>query len=336
MSQQKGAIELERAVASIRVGNRHRTDLGDIDALAASIKRDGLLQPITVTPDGFLVCGARRLAAIKQLGWKTVNVWVRSGLSDRLGQLLAEQDDNVLHKPLSPLESAALYRELKALLSQDAARRQEATRFNSQHRTGSDGDGNSPSPSVGALGTTREQAAAMVPGGVSYSTFDKIGYLEKISADPAQPEELRARAQAELDRVESGGSVNPGYKRIRSEADEQWTKRQTELERLAQEALARARADLKGKRKKRTPGSRRASDGQVIQLPVRAFVLTWNELTDWWEKYDLDQLAVELTDAQVEAFHAVLKGSNAFADRLDAAREQSHAQDERRSHLRAL
>lgn len=156
MSRKDGVIELERSVASIRVGNRHRTDLGDIDALAASIRRDGLLQPITVTPDGVLVCGARRLAAIKQLGWKTVNVWVRSGLSDRLGQLLAEQDDNVLHKPLTPLEAAALYRELKALLAEDAARRQEATRFSSARQPGDDDGAQLPSPALGPVGRTRE------------------------------------------------------------------------------------------------------------------------------------------------------------------------------------
>ena len=112
MSFDPGHIELEWTVESIRVGRRHRTELGDIDELAASIERDGLLQPITVTPDGVLVCGARRLAAIKRLGEKKVNVWVRSGLSDRLGQLLAEQDDNMLHKPLTQREAAALYREL--------------------------------------------------------------------------------------------------------------------------------------------------------------------------------------------------------------------------------
>ena len=111
MSAPAGFIELERTVASIRVGRRHRTELGDIDELAASIERDGLLQPITITPDGVLVCGARRLAAITRLGWKKVNVWVRSGISDRLGHLLAEQDDNALHKPLTQTEAAALYRE---------------------------------------------------------------------------------------------------------------------------------------------------------------------------------------------------------------------------------
>ena len=105
----EGRIELERAVDSIVVGARHRHDHGDLIPLVESIRRHGLLQPITVTLDGHLICGARRLAAIKLLGIKTVNVWVRSGVSDRLGQLLAEQDDNQLHKPLTQLEAAALY-----------------------------------------------------------------------------------------------------------------------------------------------------------------------------------------------------------------------------------
>ena len=63
-----GHIELERAVESIWSGRRHREDYGDIDALVESITRDGLLQPITITPDGMLICGARRLAAIRRLG----------------------------------------------------------------------------------------------------------------------------------------------------------------------------------------------------------------------------------------------------------------------------
>ncbi|GAA2516796.1 ParB N-terminal domain-containing protein [Rarobacter incanus] len=249
MSGKKGAIELERAVSSIQVGRRHRTDLGDLEPLVASIKREGLLQPITVTPDGLLVCGARRLAAIKQLGWKTVNVWVRSGISDRLGQLLAEQDDNVLHKPLTLLEAAALYRELKEVLAQDAAQRQALTRFSSDHQPGIIGDAHLASPSHGTLGSARKQAAAMVPGGISYTTFDKIGYLERVAADTVQPDKLRTRAQTELDRINVGGAVDPGYSRIRADVDAQWRERQEELERLAREALERVRDTSRRKRK---------------------------------------------------------------------------------------
>ena len=144
---QIGSIQLDRTVESILVGTRHRADLGDIDALAASIGRDGLLQPLTITIDGVLVCGARRLAAIKKLGWRTVNVWVRSGLSDRLGQLLAEQDDNMLHKPYTQLEAAGLYREIKQVMAEDAARRKAATQFSSENQPGNDGPANFAGPS---------------------------------------------------------------------------------------------------------------------------------------------------------------------------------------------
>lgn len=129
MAASTGHIELERTIDSIVVGSRHRVELGDIDALAASIERDGLLQPPTVTPEGVLVCGARRIAALRKLGYKKVNVFVRSGISDRLQRLMAEQADNVLHKPFTQTEAAALYRELKTLMAEDAARRQAATQF---------------------------------------------------------------------------------------------------------------------------------------------------------------------------------------------------------------
>jgi hypothetical protein len=47
-----GSRTVDRAVASITVGDRHRKDLGDLDPLVASIKEHGLLQPIVVTPGG--------------------------------------------------------------------------------------------------------------------------------------------------------------------------------------------------------------------------------------------------------------------------------------------
>lgn len=67
MSDTRGHIELERTIASITIGIRHRKDPGDIAALARSIEEVGLLQPITITPDGVLVCGWRRLEAVRRL-----------------------------------------------------------------------------------------------------------------------------------------------------------------------------------------------------------------------------------------------------------------------------
>src|SRR3954449_12957485 len=107
MSEKNGQIELQRSVDSIVIGIRHRDDLGDIDALARSIERLGLLQPVTITPDGVLVCGRRRLESVKRLGWRTLKVWVRSGISDELNRLLSPQGANEQRKPLAPLEPAA-------------------------------------------------------------------------------------------------------------------------------------------------------------------------------------------------------------------------------------
>jgi ParB family chromosome partitioning protein len=78
VAQKATASRQTRAIADIRVGKRHRRDLGDIAALAASMASIGLLHPIVVTPDGLLICGERRLRAAKLLGWTTIPVTIRS------------------------------------------------------------------------------------------------------------------------------------------------------------------------------------------------------------------------------------------------------------------
>ncbi|GAA2121871.1 ParB N-terminal domain-containing protein [Kocuria atrinae] len=338
MTAPAGYIELERTVDSIRVGRRHRTAFGNIDELAGSIERDGLLQPITITPDGVLVCGARRLAAIKKLGWRKVNVWVRSGISDRLGHLLAEQDDNVLHKPLTQTEAAALYRELKTLMAEEAARRAQATQFSSENQPGTDGRAKFAPPSLGPAGRTREQAAEMIPGGASHTTLEKIGYLQKIAEDPAQPAALRAQVSAELEGIDAGAPVHPIFEAIRAAAQSAQAERETDLHRLAADALARAKQTKTGKRPPR-PRPVTDNEGEPAQYPVRAFVLTWGELEQWWTHYDAEHLAAELSDEQIESFLTTVEGTSRFADELRALRHRDTADDEpvpARAHLRAL
>ena len=328
---QTGSIQLDRAVDSLIVGTRHRADLGDIDALAASIERDGLLQPLTITIDGVLVCGARRLAAIKRLGWRTVNVWVRSGLSDRLGQLLAEQDDNMLHKPYTQLEAAGLYREIKQVMAEDAARRKAATQFSAENQPGDDGPGKFPGPS-GALGDARELAAAMIPGGGSYKTLEKVGYIEEIAANPTQPETLRAEAGAALERIEAGDPVHPLYLAIHESAEAAREVREATMHALAADAVARANAMKKGKKPKPRLKPLVPDDAPPVRYPLRAFVQTWGELANWWTHYDADTLARELTDEQFDNFLATVEGTTGFAEALRTARDGTAV----RPRLRAL
>ena len=325
MTDTETGVQLDRAVDSLIVGKRHRIDLGDIDTLAASIDRDGLLQPLTITIDGVLVCGARRLAAIKMLGWRTVSVWVRGGLSDRLGKLLAEQDDNMLHKPYNQLEAAGLYREIKEVMAEDAARRKSATQFSAENQPGDDGPGKFPGPS-GALGDARELASAMIPGGGSYKTLEKVGYIEEIAANPAQPETLRSEAAAALERIEAGDAVHPLYLAIRESAEAAREVREATMHALAEDAVARANAMKKGKKPKHRPKPALLDDAPPVRYPVRAFVQTWGELASWWTHYDIAILAVELTDDQYENFLTVAEATAHFADDLRTTRDAHAAQ----------
>jgi ParB family chromosome partitioning protein len=51
---------------------RQRRDLTDIEELAESISRLGLINPITVDANNVLIAGERRLSAVKTLGWTHV------------------------------------------------------------------------------------------------------------------------------------------------------------------------------------------------------------------------------------------------------------------------
>lgn len=326
MKPQPGGIELDRAVESITIGSRHRSELGDIDALAASIEESGLLQPPTITPEGVLVCGARRLAAVRKLGWRKVSVWIRSGVSDRLSQLMAEQDENTLHKPLSHREAAALYRELKEVMAEDATRREASTRFSSDNQPGNHGRATVAPPWLGPTGRTRQQAAQMVTGRASYTTLERINELEHLADDPAQPASVREQAREELDAIEAGGSVKAAHHRIR-------------------EALAHAQepADSQpdspvGQDSQRPTTSEAGStpaDTGPARYPVKAFVMTWTELDGWWVHYDPEELARALTPEQLEVFFATVEGTVAFAERLRALHDPDHSHSPRR-YLRAL
>jgi ParB family chromosome partitioning protein len=82
-------------------------------ALAQSIRKHGLLQPLLVRPAGGryeLIAGERRLRAARQAGLETVPVMVRDpGREERFELALIE---NLQREDLTPLEEAEAYRHL--------------------------------------------------------------------------------------------------------------------------------------------------------------------------------------------------------------------------------
>lgn len=61
-----GTVQMWRVhLPSLKVGDRVRTDLGDIDGLVQSIRDRGLLQPLVLDEDGRILDGRNRYAACK-------------------------------------------------------------------------------------------------------------------------------------------------------------------------------------------------------------------------------------------------------------------------------
>lgn len=321
MPDTHGHIELDRAINSITVGVRHRRDLGDLATLKDSIDRLGLLQPVTITPDGVLVCGLRRLEAVRALGWRSMKVWVRSGISDKLEALLAQQDENQLHKPLNEIEKAALYRELKALRAEEAERRMRASQFGSALHAG--GNGSAPGAEPGELGDARAQAAMAITGQASYNTHERVCALMDWAARKVTPPEVRAMANDALRGIEAGEPVKPHYEAVKAAFDrieETPPISETDLARQAREALARAEREI---REKGRAGLKRNQGSGSHFRSVRSFILTWSELDGWTEMYDVDALAAGLSRSEWERFDRVVTATIAFRDQLVAARRHA-------------
>ncbi|GAB2473324.1 ParB N-terminal domain-containing protein [Xylanimonas ulmi] len=310
-----GHLDTERAIDSIRVGTRHRNDLGDIDALAASINDLGLLQPITISPDGLLICGRRRLEAVRRLGRSTIRVTVRSGLSDELHLLLAEREENAQRKPLSPIEASKLYEELRALIDDDGRRRRAATQFGA-NKTDKHGFAQwakpQTAPSLGAgerPWDSRRQAAEQVTGSASYSNHEATAKLRHLAEDESQPEEIRQMAIAELARVEAGAASRAAYNRV-ADAIKNLT--------ATPDPQPTARPRLKvvpssddpstPRPVSRRPTTTQQSPQEPEAAPKRsthAFVATFHDLVGSEGQYDVDQLASELTATELDEFLAV-------------------------------
>jgi ParB family chromosome partitioning protein len=199
----------------IKVGNRCRQNLGNIDDLAASIQELGLLQPIVVNGDHQLVAGARRLAAVRELGWETVPVRVAEGLDDALKLLLAERDENLCRKDFSPFEMVEMKKRLDKLAKAEARKRQRAggkhggkTAGRGRGKQGAKASGNFPEAyPEQSNGRAREQVAAVL--GISDRSLEKAEAI--LNAATREPEKY-----ADLvEQVEKSGKIDPAYKALR-------------------------------------------------------------------------------------------------------------------------
>jgi len=79
--------------------------MGDIEALAESLKRYGQISPIVISPKNVLIAGGRRLEAAKYLGWRNINA-VISESSSELARLELEVEENMQRRDFNMEEVA--------------------------------------------------------------------------------------------------------------------------------------------------------------------------------------------------------------------------------------
>ncbi len=101
-------------INQIQVSKRVRKDLGNLTPLMDSLKRYGLLNPITITKDYKLIAGQRRLESARQLGWTTIDAVVVD-IKDPVARLEIELEENTQRSNFTELELLEGYKQLEKL-----------------------------------------------------------------------------------------------------------------------------------------------------------------------------------------------------------------------------
>ena len=88
-------------ISQIKIGERIRSDSGDLESLVNSIQTVGLIHPISLNENNELLSGYRRLLACKKLGWEEIDAKIIQLDGKKLDQLHYEYHENIGRKNLS-------------------------------------------------------------------------------------------------------------------------------------------------------------------------------------------------------------------------------------------
>lgn len=119
-------------ISDIKIGERFREDLGDIDGLARSIDEVDMIQPVVVDTRNELKAGLRRIKAAETLGRTEVPVVVVPATDDRR----IEIHENQFRKDYTASEMVAIKRYLEPQLAREAQERRKAGRPSSDSDEG--------------------------------------------------------------------------------------------------------------------------------------------------------------------------------------------------------
>jgi N6-adenosine-specific RNA methylase IME4 len=203
------------ALSTIRLESRTRKDYGDVDALAQSIQRVGLLHPIVLDSQSKLIVGERRLRACQQLGWTDIPATMAETFDDIERALYAERDENVERKPWTPSEAVEMAAKLVPYEERAAAERQ----YEGQARGGKSAGRGRKQTTEDSSGKTlpkakRDETACTTARiakavGLSRPTLEKAQAVVQAAQD--DPERFEPLAQ----QMDQTGKVDGAYRKLR-------------------------------------------------------------------------------------------------------------------------
>lgn len=189
---------IEAPLELIEVGERRRTDYGDIGALAKGIQRVGLLEPVIVDRIGRanryrLVAGERRLKAVQMLKWQSIPAQLLDELSeDELRDIELEENEN--RKGLTEQERNRDFKSSKKLVERGNAAAQiiQSAPAQKDPRGRKPAGGVSLELKAGALGIGK---ASLVRAEQHVATAERFPFMQ--GADWRQSDVLRVRERLE-------------------------------------------------------------------------------------------------------------------------------------------
>lgn len=193
------------AIDSITVGTRLRKDYGDIQGLAESITDNGLLHPLVIDQDNVLICGGRRLQALRQLGFEEVPVR-RWQVIDARHRKAIELAENVNRKDLTEAEKSrdvVKAAELAREVDQSSRSESDQQDRKPQHRE-KPGSDRRVSELTGIPKTTIKDAEKHVAAVDAYPFLEEKGWKQYHAMEAAEaldklPEEERPEFVALID-----------------------------------------------------------------------------------------------------------------------------------------
>ena len=212
------------ALADIKVGEGHRSDLGDIGALVDSIRRVGLTTPPVIDGDHNLLLGRRRLEALMRLAEAapsdTSRQFVDVVVTDALGTALAKARsvaaENTQRSPLRLSEIVRLAADLESLEGPELEKARRHLRVVAESAGTGQLDGTGADDDEPADDPTSLTEVVCEQLGITAKTLSKARYVVEVATQTRKyPKDVRSTAQEAMAKMDATGVANGPYVKVR-------------------------------------------------------------------------------------------------------------------------